>query len=224
MMPATGDRTDELIETIRTRLYTAVVSDVLDRHGYLEQAMDARIRPIEPGMRVIGRAHTVLSADVYQRPANPYENEIAAIDAVTPGSCVVASTNQSTRTCYWGELLSTATRARGGTGCIIDGYTRDARPIIEMGFPVFSTGFKPVDSSSRSTVVDFDVPIECGGVKVRPGDVVFGDIDGIVVIPIEILPEVVDEAAEKVESENLTRDMLRQGHLLREVYDKYGVL
>ncbi|HET9662564.1 MAG TPA: RraA family protein [Thermomicrobiales bacterium] len=223
-MPATGDRTDELIETIRTKLYTAVVSDVLDRHGYLEQAMDARIRPIEPGMRVIGRAHTVLSADVYQRPANPYENEIAAIDAVTPGSCVVASTNQSTRTCYWGELLSTATRARGGTGCIIDGYTRDARPIIEMGFPVFSTGFKPVDSSSRSTVVDFDVPIECGGVKVRPGDVVFGDIDGIVVIPIEILPDVVDEAAEKVESENLTRDMLRQGHLLREVYDKYGVL
>lgn len=223
-MPATGNRTDELIEIIRTKLYTAVVSDVLDRHGYLEQAMDARIRPIEPGMRVVGRAHTVLSADVYQRPANPYENEIAAIDAVTPGSCVVASTNQSTRTCYWGELLSTATRARGGTGCIIDGYTRDSRDIIEMGFPVFSTGFKPVDSSSRSTVVDFNVPIECGGVKVRPGDVVFGDIDGIVVIPIEILPDVVDEAAEKVESENLTRDMLQRGHLLREVYDKYGVL
>ena len=166
----------------------------------------------------------MLSADVYQRPGNPYEHEIAAIDAVTPGSCVVASTNQSTRTCYWGELLSTATRARGGTGCIIDGYTRDSRAIIDMGFPVFSTGFKPVDSSSRSTVVDFNVPIECGGVKVRPGDVVFGDFDGIVVIPIEILPEVVEEAAEKVESENATRDMLQQGHLLREVYDKYGVL
>jgi regulator of RNase E activity RraA len=224
MMPATGNRTDELIEIIRTKLYTAVVSDVLDRHGYLEQAMDARIRPIEPGMRVVGRAHTVLSADVYERRKNPYETEIAAIDAVTPGSCVVASTNQSTRTCYWGELLSTATRARGGTGCIIDGYTRDSQPIIEMGFPVFSTGFNPVDSSNRSTVVDFNCPIECGGVKVRPGDVVFGDFDGIVVIPVEILPEVVDEAAEKVESENATRDMLREGHLLREVYDKYGVL
>ncbi len=223
-MPATGNRTDELIEIIRTKLYTAVVSDVLDRHGYLEQAMDARIRPIEPGRRVVGRAHTVLSADVYERRKNPYETEIAAIDAVTPGSCVVASTNQSTRTCYWGELLSTATRARGGTGCIIDGYTRDSQPIIEMGFPVFSTGFKPVDSSNRSTVVDFNCPIECGGVKVRPGDVVFGDFDGIVVIPVEILPEVVEEAAEKVESENATRDMLREGHLLREVYDKYGVL
>lgn len=223
-MSSTADQTNALIEIIRTKLYTAVVSDVLDRHGYLEQAMDARIRPIEPGMRAIGRAHTVLSADVYQRPDNPYESEIAAIDAITPGSCVVASTNQSTRTCYWGELLSTATRARGGTGCIIDGYTRDSLKIIEMDFPVFSTGFKPVDSSSRSTVVDFNCPIECGGVKVRPGDVVFGDFDGIVVIPIEILPEVVHEASEKVESENATRDMLQQGHLLREVYDKYGVL
>src|SRR6476620_910078 len=151
-MPISADEINALIETIRTKLYTAVVSDVLDRHGYVEQAMDARIRPIEPGMRVVGRAHTVLSADVYQRPDNPYESEIAAIDAVTPGSCVVARTNQSTRTCYWGELLSTATRARGGTGCIIDGYTRDSRAIIEMDFPVFSTGFKPVDSSTRSTV------------------------------------------------------------------------
>ena len=223
-MPSTADRSNELLETIRTKLYTAVVSDVLDRHGYLEQAMDARIRPIAPGMRVVGRAHTTLSADVYQRSKHPYEKEIAAIDAVTPGSCVVASTNQSTRTCYWGELLSTATRARGGTGCIIDGYTRDSQAIIEMDFPVFSTGFKPVDSSYRSAVVDFDCPIECGGVRVNPGDIVFGDFDGIIVIPIDILPDVVTEAAEKVESENLTRDMLREGHLLREVYDKYGVL
>jgi regulator of RNase E activity RraA len=223
-MTAAGVQTDELIDIIRARLYTAVVSDVLDRNGYLDQAMDARIRPIDPGMRVVGRAHTVLSVDIYERPENPYVNEIAAIDAVTSGSCVVASTNQSTRTCYWGELLSTATRARGGTGTVIDGYTRDALAIIEMGFPVFSTGFKPVDSSARSVVVDFNCPIECGGVKVRPGDVIFGDFDGLVVIPIEILPDVVAEATHKVESENLTRDMLRDGHLLREVYDKYGVL
>lgn len=215
---------DGLLETIRTRLYTAVVSDVLDQHGYLDQAMDARIRPIDPAMRLVGRAHTVLSVDIYQRPDDPYAMEIAAIDAVTPGSCVVASTNQSTRTCYWGELLSTAARARGGTGTIIDGYTRDALKIIEMGYPVFATGFKPVDSSSRSVVVDFGCPIECGGVRVRPGDIVFGDFDGIVVIPIELLADVVAEAVHKVESENKTRDMLREGHLLREVYDRYGVL
>ncbi len=93
-----------------------------------------------------------------------------------------------------------------------------------MGFPVFSTGFKPVESSPRSMVVDYGCPIECGGVRVNPGDVVFGDFDGIVVIPIDVLPDVVAEAVQKVESENLTRDMLREGHLLREVYDKYGVL
>jgi len=219
-----NDRTDELIATIQNKLYTAVVSDVLDRHGYLNQAMDAGIRPIERGMRVVGRAHTVLATDIYERQANPYVKEIASIDAVTPGSCVVASTHRSTRTCFWGELLSTATRARGGTGCIIDGYTRDSDAIIEMGFPVFSTGFKPVDSSPRSMVIDYGCPIECGGVRVNPGDVVFGDFDGIVVIPMDVLPDVVAEAVQKVESENLTRDMLREGHLLREVYDKYGVL
>lgn len=223
-MSSSPERINELIEIVRAKLYTAVVSDVLDRHGFLEQAMDATIRPIERGMRVVGRAHTVLAADTYERQAEPYVKEIAAIDAVTPGSCVVASTNHSTRTCFWGELLSTATRARGGTGCIIDGYTRDSQAIIEMDFPVFSTGFKPVDSSYRSTVVAFGCPIECGGVRVNPGDVVFGDYDGIIVIPIDLLPVVVEEAVQKVESENLTRDMLREGHLLREVYDKYGVL
>jgi regulator of RNase E activity RraA len=209
---------------MREKLYVAVVSDVLDHQGLLHQAMDARLRPIDPTMRVVGRAHTVLTADVYERPAEPYRLEIAAVDALKPGDAMVACTNGSERTCFWGELLSTAATARGATGCVIDGHTRDALRIVEMGFPVFCTGFRPVDSSYRSIVVDYGIPVVVGGVLVRPGDIVFGDFDGIVVVPKERLAETVERALAKVEGENHSREMLRQGHLLRDVYDKYGVL
>ncbi len=215
---------DDRHQILRDRLYTAVVSDVLDRQGLLEQAMSARIRPLEPRMRLIGRAHTVLTADIYQRPANPYEKEIASVDSLKPGDVMVAATNGSERTCLWGELLSTAARARGAAGALIDGHTRDVARILEMGFPLFCTGFRPVDSSSRSIVVDYDCPVLCGGVMVYPGDVIFADIDGVVVIPQDRLEETVQAALEKVQAENSSRQMLEEGYLLRDVYDRFGVL
>ena len=221
---ANGQADNALLEVLRTKLYTAVVSDVLDRQGFLGQAMAARIRPIEPRMRLVGRAHTVLSADVYQRPENPYTKEIASVDALKPGDVMVAATNGSERTCLWGELLSTAARARGATGCLIDGHVRDVRRILEMEFPVFCTGFRPVDSSSRSIVIDYGVPVLCGDVMVHPGDVIFADVDGVVVIPQAQLAAAVEAALAKVESENNSRAMLEEGYLLRDVYDRYGVL
>src|SRR5688572_2642778 len=202
---------EDLLDLLRTRLYTAVVSDVQDRQGLLDQAMSARIRPIEPRMRLIGRAHTVLTADVYQRPSNPYGKEIAAVDSLKPGDVMVAATNGSERTCLWGELLSTAARARGATGALIDGHTRDVTRILEMGFPVFCTGFRPVDSSSRSTVIDYGCPVRCGDVLVNPGDIIFADFDGVVVIPPDLLELTVRLALEKVEGENASREMLEQG-------------
>lgn len=215
---------DELIGILRDQLYVAVVSDVLDSLGFLDQAMTANLRPIEPHMRVIGRAHTVLTADIYERPKEPYRLEIESVDALKPGDVMVACTNGSERTCFWGELLSTAATARGATGCVIDGHTRDALRIIDMGFPLFCTGFRPVDSSHRSVVIDYGVPVTVGGVLVNPGDIIFGDFDGIVAIPKAQLGEVVARSLEKVEGENHSREMLAQGHLLREVYDKFGVL
>ena len=214
----------ELFDLLRTKLYTSVVSDVLDRQGLLDQAMAARIRPIEPRMKLVGKAHTVLTADIYQRPENPYVKEIAAVDALKPGDVMVAATNGSERTCLWGELLSTAARARGATGCLIDGHTRDVQRILEMGFPVFCTGFRPVDSSSRSIVIDYGCPVRCGDVLVQPGDIIFADIDGVVVIPQDHLESTVRLALEKVEGENASRAMLEQGFLLRDVYDRYGLL
>ena len=215
---------ERLLAIMREKLYVAVVSDVLDHQGLLDQALSARVRPLAPTMRVIGRAHTVLTADVYERPAEPYHKEIAAVDALTQGDVMVACTNGSERTCFWGELLSTAATARGATGCIIDGHTRDALRIIDMDFPVFCTGFRPVDSSYRSIVVDYGVPVLCGGVLVHPGDIIFGDFDGIVVIPRGRLAETVERALAKIEGENHSREMLQQGSMLRDVYDKFGVL
>jgi regulator of RNase E activity RraA len=215
---------DRLLDTLREQLYVPVVSDVLDSMGWLDQAMTAELRPLAPHMRVVGRAHTALTADVYERPEEPYRLEIEAVDTLKPGDVMVACTNGSTRTCFWGELLSTAAMARGAAGCVIDGHTRDALKIEEMGFPLFCTGFRPVDSSYRSSVVACDVPVVVGGVRIEPGDIVFGDFDGIVVIPKGILPEVVARAVEKVETEHHTRIMLREGALLRDVYDRFGVL
>jgi regulator of RNase E activity RraA len=215
---------DRLLGVMRDKLYVAVVSDILDANGLHNQAMDARLRPLTPTMRLIGRAHTVLTADIYEEVAEPYRMEIEAVDALEPGDIVVASTGRSLRTCFWGELLSTAAVARGALGCAIDGYVRDALKIIDMDFPVFTTGFRPVDSRTRSTVVAYDVAVECGGVLVHPGDIIFGDYDGIVVIPQDRLTETVEGALAKVEGENNARVMLRQGYKLRDVYDRYGVL
>lgn len=217
-------REDELLQIMRDSLYVAVVSDVLDTLGFLNQAMDHRLRPIEPRMRCAGRAHTVLTADVYERAAEPYVLEIESVDALQPNDVMVACTNGSERTCFWGELLSTASVARGAVGCIIDGHTRDALQIIDMGFPVFSTGFRPVDSSHRSNVIAYGVPVVVGGVLVNPGDIVFADFDGIVVVPKDQLEAVVTQSLAKVEGENHSRDMLLQGYKLRDVYDKFGVL
>ncbi len=214
----------DLFDMMKNQLYSAVLCDALDQVGLREQAMRADIRPVYSEAKVVGRALTVQSVDVYEPDTNIYEHEIAAVDSLRAGDVMVASTQQSTRTCLWGELLSTAATARGANGAIIDGYTRDVRLIQEMQFPVFSTGIYPVDSAGRGMVISYNTPVNCGGVVVRPGDIIFGDYDGVVVIPEDAAEEVIAKAIDKVEGENMTRDELRQGATLREVYDKYGVL
>lgn len=214
----------KLFALMKEQLYSAVLCDALDQAGFRQQAMRADIRPIYPEAVVVGRAVTMQSADVYRPEENVYDKEIAAVDSLKPGDVMVASTQQSTRTCLWGELLSTAATARGANGAIIDGYTRDVRLIQKMGFPLFATGMHPVDSAGRSEVIDYNCTINCGGVIVSPGDVIFGDYDGVVVIPKEALRAVVERAVAKVEGENITREELRKGLTLRQVFDKYGVL
>jgi 4-hydroxy-4-methyl-2-oxoglutarate aldolase len=214
----------ELFDTMEQKLYSSVISDILDSMGYRDQAMRADINPVWPGAVVAGRAHTCLSVDIYEVKQNPYENEIAAVDTLKPNDVLVGGTNCSTETALWGELLSTAARARGARGAIVDGYTRDVVRIRDMKFPLFATGTRPLDSKGRSIVLEYGRPVKCGGVLVNEGDIVLADIDGVIVIPQAVADEVIEKALQKASAEDTVRDELLGGALLGDVYRKYGVL
>jgi regulator of RNase E activity RraA len=213
-----------LFRHIEANLYTAVISDSLDELGYRNQAFREFIRPLSPDDRFAGWARTFACVDVYHIPSDPYVMEIEAMDSILPGEVVVASTAGSLQNAPWGELLSTAARARGARGAVIDGLVRDVRKIQQLGFPVFARGIKPVDSKGRGTIIDYNVPIECAGARVSPGDLVFADYDGVISIPAEVLPEVIRLATEKAEKEDGSRADLMRGAYLKDVFKKYGVL
>jgi len=214
----------ELFARIESTLYTAVLADSLDELGYHDQAMRETLRPLAAACCFAGWARTISCVDMYHVPDEPYALEIEVLDSIRPGEVVVVSTAESKRNAPWGELLSTAARARGARGAIIDGLVRDVKKIEALGFPVFAAGIKPVDSKGRGIVVDYNRPVVCGGVRVSPLDLVFADYDGVVVIPAEVVPDAVSLATDKVTSENRTRAELLQGAYLRDVYAKYGVL
>jgi len=211
-------------DVFQGELYTGVICDVLDSLGFPNQAMEADIRPVLPRVTLVGCARTALSVDVYEVLENCYAKEIAWVDDLQPGDVAVGCTNRSTRTGLWGELLSTAARARGARGAVMDGFVRDVRRIIDMEFPVFAAGMRPVDSRGRSVVLDYDVPIVCAGVAVRSGDIVFGDIDGVAIIPQEVAEETFARALEKIRREDASRADLQAGAYLRDVFAKHGVL
>ncbi len=214
----------ELFAHIERNLYTAVVADSLDALGYREQAMRERLRPLFPSACFAGWARTMAYADVYHVGENPYGMELEAMDSLLTGEVAVVATGESVRNAPWGELLSTAARARGARGAVVDGLVRDVRKIEQLGFPVFASGIKPVDSMGRGQMVDYNVPVISGGVRVNPGDLVFADYDGVVVVPREAVDETIRLATEKVTAENHTREELMRGASLREVYARYGVL
>jgi regulator of RNase E activity RraA len=155
---------------------------------------------------------------------NPYELEIALVDDLKPNEAVVFACGASGRIGPWGELLSTAAMARGASGCVTDGYIRDVLAITEMRFPVFHAGISPRDSKGRGVVAEIDVPIVLGNTTIRPGDFIVGDADGVVVIPNECLDVAMMKAIEKARGEKQTKEELRQGVKLKDVFEKYGVL
>jgi 4-hydroxy-4-methyl-2-oxoglutarate aldolase len=214
----------QLFERIEKMLYTAVIADALDELGQHDQAMREYLRPLSPDCRFVGWARTISCRDVYYLPPDPYGTELEAIDSILPGEVVAVATGESKRNAPWGELLSTAAMARGARGAVIDGLVRDVVKIQALGFPLFAAGIKPVDSKGRGLVVDYNVPVFCGGVVVNPGDLVVGDFDGVVAIPADLVEETVRLATEKVEKENQSRRELTNGAYLSDVYAKYGVL
>lgn len=213
---------------MRESLFVAVVCDILDSLGYRHQAMHGRLRPLLPNIRncgFVGRARTqswMLTDYVVEE--DPYGLEIEAMDSLGPGDVVVHSTDLSGALSPWGELMTTVAKRNGAVGCVCDAMVRDCTRIIDQEFPVYCAGVRPLDSKGRGRVMAFDVPVQCGEVLVRPREIVFADYDGIVVIPHEVENEVLQLALEKVEAENKTRQEIKEGKTLREVFDKYGVL
>ena len=214
------------MDLIREKLFTSVLSDTLDQLGYPNQAMRQQIRPLDEEKVLLGRARTGYYMEVFHVPPgeNPYLLEIQLIDDLKPGEVPVLGCGHSGRIAPWGELLSTASAARGAVGCVTDGLVRDIRAIRKMGFPVFHGGIGPLDSKGRGKVMAIDVPIECGGVRVEPGDLVFGDADGVVAIPRRIEEQVIAAALAKVEGEDATRAALQRGDKLLEVFQRFGIL
>lgn len=207
-------------------LFSAVLSDSLDTVGVTNQAMRAAIRPLDETLKMCGRARTGIYMETasVEPGVNPYELEIAIVDDLRPGDVAVFACGGSSRIAPWGGLLSTATKARGAAGCVTDGLVRDILEIRRLGLPVFHGGIGPLDSKGRGQIQAVDVPVMCGGVRVEPGDLVFGDADGVVVVPQAVEAEVLKVAFDKINGEHHSINELRGGGYLRDVYAKYGVL
>jgi 4-hydroxy-4-methyl-2-oxoglutarate aldolase len=213
-----------LPDLVAGKLSTAVVSDILDDLGHRDHVLDPAIRPLGEAGVIAGWANPFVVAEVDEMPADPYTGEIAAMDDIAPGDVVLIAAGGSARAACWGELFSTAARARGTRGTLIDGYCRDAQVISALGYPVWCRGLLPLDVQGRLAVTAWRQPAVMGGLPVKPGDLVVADADGVVAVPAGLAAETVRRALEKVSKENGVRDALAGGSTLRSAYDRFGVL
>src|SRR5688500_13396494 len=200
---------DELFQLVRRELFTAVVGDVMDKLGLRRQFLSPRIQPLRDDMIVLGRAMTVLEADCFAEnitdSANPLMKKsfglmLEALDDLKPNEVYIC-TGASPAYALWGELMSTRAMKLGAAGAVVDGYSRDTRGILALNFPTFSYGRYAQDQGPRGKVIDFRCPIEMNGVRINPGDIIFGDIDGVCVIPRAAERDVFTKALEKARGE-----------------------
>jgi regulator of RNase E activity RraA len=215
-----------MFEFMEREFYSGALSDILDAMGYAKCAASphALIRPLFSRAVCAGRVRTLLNAPKRTGREDPYKLAIALMDSLRPGDVAVAAATRPLETGIMGELSATAMRNRGARGCLVDGYTRDARKIIRMRFPVFAKGVSPIDTTDRAAVVDIDCPVVFAGRRVAPGTIVFADLDGIVFVPRKIEKEAIEEAVRRVRAESKVRKALGAGKKVRDVWDKYHVL
>ncbi len=204
-MQIAGD--EDRFHRMMSVLYTPVIGDILDGLGYSHQFLPQPIQPIQLEMRIVGRAFPVQISDAWGKQDAPFGRMTEALDSILPGEIYVA-TGGSMNCAAWGEIMTATARARGGSGAIIDGFHRDTPRILEQNWPVFSRGRFAQDAGIRSKVVDFRCPIEIGCVQISPGELVFGDLDGVVVIPREVEDEVIELAIKKATGEKFVRQAI----------------
>ena len=223
---------EELFEVAQKELFTCVVGDTLDKQNLLHQYLPPQIQPLSRDMVLIGRAMPVLSGDVFQEKIEGSANELSAkpfglmleaVDDLNQNEIYV-NTGSSPRNALWGELMSVRARKRGARGAVLNGYVRDTKAILAMEYPTFGFGSYGQDSAPRYKVHDFRIPIEISGVLIRPGDILFGDIDGVVVIPSEVETETFSLALDKVRGERSVRRELEEGSSAVAAFKRHGIM
>lgn len=223
---------DELFALMRTRLFPAVVGDILDTMGLLRQFLSPGIRPLRSDMVVCGRAMPVLEANCFaaSEPAGqlplsrqPFGLLFQALDDLRAGEVYVA-TGCAPQFALWGGLMTTRALVLKAAGAVLDGYSRDTPEVLQMGLPVFSYGGYAQDQGPRGKVVDYRVAVEINGVRISPGDIVFGDLDGVLVIPRHAEEEAIRRALEKASTENKVREAIRNGMSTVDAFRNFGVM
>ena len=223
---------DELFALARRELFTAVVGDIMDKLNLRRQFLPPQIQPLRETMVAVGRAMTVLEADVFEEghpgSANPLLSKpfglmLEALDDLKRNEIYIC-TGSSPKYALWGELMSTRAMKLGAVGAVVDGYSRDTSAILQMNFPTFSHGRYAQDQAPRGKVIDFRVPLEIGGVAVRNGDIVFGDIDGVCVVPREAEEEIMVKALEKARGEKRVKTAIEAGMGAKEAFDTFGIM
>lgn len=214
------------LDELRRHVRVAPLSDCLDAAGFRHQNLPAHVVPLAPGMRMFGRAFTVHAVMASGIPERPYVGLLKALDALGPDDVYVMpgpDGDMMLGSC-WGELLSTWAIQRGCAGMVTDGAVRDVAQILELGFPTFAAGTTPRDINGRYEIVAHQVPVMIGGVSIGPGDLIAGDVDGVVVVPLAVEDEVVAAALAKATGENSVRDAIIGGLSPSQAYETFGIL
>lgn len=217
------EKDEDLFRVYREELYTPVVGDILDEMGYYHQFLPQAIQAIDLRYKIAGRAMPALMIDVFGPQKKPFGKLTEALDQLEPGEVYIASGGDM-RCAYWGEILTATAKKRGANGAVINGFYRDTPQVLEQDWPVFSRGRYAQDSFVRTQVADYRCMIEVGGVHVMPGDLVFGDIDGVLVIPLALVNQVTARALKKVREEKKVRREIENGMSSTEAFQKYGIL
>ncbi|WP_034044686.1 RraA family protein [Wocania ichthyoenteri] len=222
----------ELFSIAKKELFVALVGDVLDKMGYLHQFLSPNIKPVRNDMVVIGRAMPVLEADVFVESAietnnplmkKPFGIMFEALDSLKENEVYICS-GSSPRYALWGGLMSTRALKLKAEGAVVDGYSRDTNEIEKLNFPTFSLGTYAQDQGPRGKVIDYRVPIEFNGIPVNPGDVVYGDRDGVLIIPKGAVEEAFTDAIEKARGEKLVQKALEEGMSTVDAFNKFGIM
>ena len=223
---------DELFALMKARLFPAVVGDILDTMGLLHQFLSPNIKALRSDMVVCGRAMPVLETICFAASEpegklplsrQPFGLLFQALDDLKPHEVYVA-TGCAPQFALWGGLMTTRAQHLKAAGAVLDGYSRDTPEVLEAGFPVFSYGGYAQDQGARGKVVDYRVPVEINSVRINPGDIVFGDLDGVLVIPRAAEKEAISKALEKVSAENKVRDAIRGGMSTVQAFETFGVM